>query len=78
MSKAAKSLFDPNLFLAKVGEGTTILNFEKNVAVFRKGTPQILFSISERERSRFSLSPSRARRPWSESWSPDNSSAKDA
>jgi hypothetical protein len=34
MSKAAKSLFDPNLFLVKVSEGTTILNFEKNAVVF--------------------------------------------
>jgi len=37
MSKAAKSLFDPNLFLVKVGEGKTILNFEKNAVVFSQG-----------------------------------------
>src|ERR1700746_3307573 len=37
MSKAAKSLFDPNLFLAKVGEGTNILNFERNAVVFSQG-----------------------------------------
>src|ERR1700748_1227912 len=37
MSKAAKSLFNPKLFLAKVGEGTTILNFEKNAVVFSQG-----------------------------------------
>ena len=37
MSKATKSLFDPNLFLAKVDEGTTILNFEKNATVFSQG-----------------------------------------
>jgi CRP-like cAMP-binding protein len=37
MSKAAKSLFDPILFLAKVSEGTTILNFEKNAVVFSQG-----------------------------------------
>src|SRR6185312_1501098 len=37
MSKAAKSLFDPNLFLAKDGEGATILNFEKNAVVFSQG-----------------------------------------
>ena len=49
MPKAAKGLFDPKLFLAKVGEGTTILNFEKNAVVFSQGTPQILFSISKRE-----------------------------
>jgi CRP/FNR family transcriptional regulator, cyclic AMP receptor protein len=37
MSKPAKSLFNPNLFLAKVSEGTTILNFEKNAVVFSQG-----------------------------------------
>ena len=37
MSKAAKRLFDPNLFLVKVGEGKTILNFEKNAVVFSQG-----------------------------------------
>src|ERR1043166_2993165 len=37
MSKAAKSLFDPNLFLARVGEGTTVLKFDKNAVVFSQG-----------------------------------------
>src|SRR4029077_11789535 len=37
MPKAAKSLFDPKLFLAKVGEGKTILNFDKNRVVFSQG-----------------------------------------
>ena len=37
MSKAAKSLFDPNLFLAKVGEGKAILKFAKNEVVFSQG-----------------------------------------
>src|SRR5438477_8033795 len=37
MPKIAKSLFDPKLFLAKVGEGKTILKFEKNQTVFAQG-----------------------------------------
>jgi CRP/FNR family transcriptional regulator, cyclic AMP receptor protein len=48
MSKAAKSLFDPNLFLAKVSEGTTILNFEKNAVVFSQGdAADTVFSIQK-------------------------------
>jgi CRP/FNR family transcriptional regulator, cyclic AMP receptor protein len=37
MSKTAKGSFDPKLFLAKVGEGKTILNFDKNQVVFTQG-----------------------------------------
>ena len=37
MPKAAKALFDPKRFLAKVGDGKTILNFDKNRAVFSQG-----------------------------------------
>src|ERR1700730_5300960 len=37
MPKAAKSLFDPKLFLAKVGEGKTILKFDRNQVVFAQG-----------------------------------------
>jgi CRP/FNR family cyclic AMP-dependent transcriptional regulator len=37
MPKAAKTLFDPRLFLAKVGEGKTILNIDKSQIVFAQG-----------------------------------------
>jgi CRP/FNR family transcriptional regulator, cyclic AMP receptor protein len=37
MPNVAKSLFDPKLFLAKVGEGKTILELEKNQIVFAQG-----------------------------------------
>jgi CRP/FNR family transcriptional regulator, cyclic AMP receptor protein len=37
MTKAVKSHFDPKLFLAKVGEGKTILKFSKNQTVFAQG-----------------------------------------
>jgi CRP-like cAMP-binding protein len=37
MSKAAKGLFDPQLFLAKVGEGKTVFTLEKNQTIFAQG-----------------------------------------
>jgi len=37
MPKAAKDLFDPKLFLAKVGEGKAILKFDRNQVVFAQG-----------------------------------------
>jgi CRP-like cAMP-binding protein len=37
MPKAPKSLFDPKLFLARVGEGKTILKFDKDQVVFSQG-----------------------------------------
>jgi CRP/FNR family cyclic AMP-dependent transcriptional regulator len=37
MPKAAKNLFDPKQFLAEVGEGKTILKFDKNQIVFSQG-----------------------------------------
>ena len=37
MPKAAKALFDPKLFLAKVGEGKTILKFDESQVVFSQG-----------------------------------------
>src|SRR5579872_2737927 len=37
MPKASESLFDPKLFLAKVGEGKAILKLERNQVVFSQG-----------------------------------------
>lgn len=37
MGKAAKDLFDPKSFLAKVGNGKTVLKYEKNQHVFEQG-----------------------------------------
>ena len=37
MGKAVKNLFDPKVFLAKVGAGKTILKFHKNQKVFAQG-----------------------------------------
>ena len=37
MPKAAKAVFDPKRFLAKVGDGKTILNFDRNRVVFSQG-----------------------------------------
>ena len=37
MKKAARGVFDPQTFLAKVGEGRTVLAFRKNETVFSQG-----------------------------------------
>ena len=37
MSKRSKALFDPNIFLAKVGEGKTISKYRKDQIVFSQG-----------------------------------------
>jgi CRP/FNR family transcriptional regulator, cyclic AMP receptor protein len=37
VAKAVKNLFDPKVFLAKVGAGKTILEFHKNQKVFAQG-----------------------------------------
>ena len=37
MPRAAKAVFDPKRFLAKVGDGKTILNFDRNRVVFSQG-----------------------------------------
>ncbi|SDK06931.1 MULTISPECIES: Crp/Fnr family transcriptional regulator [Bradyrhizobium] len=37
MDKATKDIFDPKIFLAKVGAGKTILEFRKNEHVFEQG-----------------------------------------
>ena len=37
MTKASKGIFDPKIFLAKVGEGKDILKFDKNQVVFSQG-----------------------------------------
>src|SRR5246500_3515334 len=48
MPKAAKNLFDPKLFLAKVGEGKAILKFAKNQVVFSQGdTADTVFYIQK-------------------------------
>src|ERR1700755_1085116 len=48
MPKATKNLFDPKLFLAKVGEGTTVLKFDKHEVVFSQGdTADTVFYIQK-------------------------------
>jgi len=39
MTPKLKPLFDPKLFLAKVGEGRTISEYRKNQVVFSQGDP---------------------------------------
>src|SRR5579863_4779668 len=47
MPKAAKTLFDPKTFLAKVGEGKAILKFDKNQVVFSQGDAADIFYIQK-------------------------------
>lgn len=37
MGKPAKDMFDPKVFLAKVGTGKTILGYQKNQIIFEQG-----------------------------------------
>ena len=37
MKKSKKAAFDPKLFLAKVGGGTAVSNYQKDQIVFRQG-----------------------------------------
>jgi CRP/FNR family transcriptional regulator, cyclic AMP receptor protein len=39
MDKPIKDLFEPKIFLAKVGAGKTILKLRKNQTVFQQGDP---------------------------------------
>ena len=48
MAESAKSTFDPKKFLAKVGEGKAILNFDKNQIIFAQGdTADTVFYIQK-------------------------------
>jgi CRP-like cAMP-binding protein len=76
MPKAPKSTFDPKVFLAKVGDGKAILKFDKSQIVFSQGDAADTVFYIQKGKIKVLVSPSRARKRWSESWSPDNSSAK--
>ena len=78
MSKAAKSLFDPKLFLAKVGEGTTILRIDRNAVVFSQGDAADTVFYIQKGRIKVLVVSEQGKEAVVESWSPDNSSAKDA
>jgi CRP-like cAMP-binding protein len=78
MPKATKSFFDPKLFLAKVGEGKTILKFDKNHVVFSQGDAADTVFYIQKGGIKVLVVSERARKRWSESWKPDNSSEKDA
>jgi hypothetical protein len=73
-----QAIFDPKEFLAKVGEGKTILEFRKDQIVFAKAMRQIPSSIFKKVGSRLLSYPSKARKPWSAFWSPASSLAKAA
>jgi CRP/FNR family cyclic AMP-dependent transcriptional regulator len=39
MKRAAKAVFDPKVFLAKVGKGRTLADYKKNQRIFSQGDP---------------------------------------
>jgi len=73
-----QAAFNPKEFLAKVGEGKTILEFRKDEVVFAQGEVADRFSIFRKVGSRLLSYPSKARKPWSAFWSPASSLAKAA
>jgi CRP/FNR family transcriptional regulator, cyclic AMP receptor protein len=58
--------FDPKGFLAKVGEGKTILEFRKDQVVFARETPPTRFFIFKKAGSRLLSYRSKAKKPSSE------------
>ena len=77
-SNTNQAIFDPKEFLAKVGEGKTILEFRKDEIVFAQGDVATRSSIFRKVGSRLLSYPSKARKPWSAFWSPASSLAKAA
>ena len=78
MAGKTNQAFDPKEFLAKVGEGKTILEFRKDEIVFAQGDVAARSSIFRKVGSRLLSYPSKARKPWSAFWSPASSLAKAA
>jgi hypothetical protein len=78
MGNSAKSVFDAQDFLAKVGAGKSILEFEKNENVFAQGDIADTVFYIQRARSNSRSYPSTTRRLWSGFWGRANSSAKAA
>jgi CRP/FNR family cyclic AMP-dependent transcriptional regulator len=78
MGKPAKSAFDAQVFLAKVGEGKSILQFKKGQNVFVQGDRADTFFYIQKGRIKLTVCPIRARKPWSVYWHPANFSVKAA
>ena len=73
-----QTAFDPKEFLAKVGDGKTILEFRKEQIVFAQGDAQTPSSIFRKAGSRLLSYRSKVKRRWWAFWSPASSLAKAA
>ena len=76
MGKPAKSVFDAQDFLARVGEGKSIVPFEKGQNIFAQGDrADTVFYI---QKGRIKLTVLSHRKPWSAYWDPASFSVKAA
>ena len=73
-----QAIFDPKEFLAKVGEGKSILEFRRDEIVFAQGDVANTVFYIQKGRVKVVSYPSKARKPWSAFWSPASSLAKAA
>jgi hypothetical protein len=70
--------FDPKEFLAKVGEGKTIVEYRKDQIVFAQGDAADTVFYIQKAGSRLLSYPNMARRRWSAFWDRASSLAKAA
>jgi CRP/FNR family cyclic AMP-dependent transcriptional regulator len=73
-----QAVFDPKEFLAKVGEGKTILEFRTDEIVFAQGDVANTVFYIQRGRVKVVSYRSKARKPWSAFWGPASFLAKAA
>ena len=78
MSDNTHQAFDPKEFLARVGEGKTIVEFRKDESFSPKAMRQTRSSIFKKGGSRLLSYPNKARKRWSAFWDPASSLAKAA
>jgi CRP-like cAMP-binding protein len=78
MVKPAKDMFDPKIFLAKVGAGKAILEFHKNQNVFEQGDVADTVFYIQKGRVKLTVQSEQARKRSSRSSDPASSSVKAA
>jgi CRP/FNR family transcriptional regulator, cyclic AMP receptor protein len=78
INKTDQPSFDPKVFLAKVGEGKTVIEYRKDQIVFAQGDMADTVFISKKAESRLLSYPSKAKKPLLGFWSPASSLAKAA
>ena len=73
-----KQAFEPKEFLAKVGEGKTILEFRTDEIILAQGDVADTVFYIQNGRVKVVVISEQARKPWSASWGPASSLAKAA